>query len=627
MSMHPAPRRPILYWDGDCGFCRIWVDRWQESSGDSVEYQTLQHAPPEVVEAAGGNPPQQIVLEQPDGTLLTGAHAALTAVQKGSVGAKIFLRLYERVPVFRAFTESFYRWIADHRGLCGSLTKWLWGSSTLKPTYEISGWLFPRLMGAIFASAFVSLWIQIDGLTGSQGILPVSPHLDAVHAHFAATGEPGEAFRQIPSLLWFGASDRMLHFWLAAGTLSSVLLMLGIWPALAALISWACYLSFAAAVPVFLNFQWDALLLEAGFLLILYVPWVSRLRYGASAPARLGRLLVWWLLFRLMFESGVVKLFGYDATGYNAWLAGTALDFHYFTQPIPVLTSWWFAHLPGWFHRFSLVFVFLVELLLPFGIAGTRRLRMTAFWGVSVLMILIIASGHYGFFNLLTLALCVTLIDDRSWPDRLRRMVNKDEIPARAPKIPERVHCWIMLPMAALILCLTSVQLLAVLRLISPASAQTITGPFSPWRSTNSYGLFSVMTTERPEITLEYSIDGRQWQPYRFRWKISSDRNDLPFFLPHMPRLDWQMWFAALEFRTSGRLPGWFSSLLAKLENKSRATHNLLESSTVDQFGPVYFRISLDLLEFTSPEERRKTGRVWNSQPLPEYTIEGRLQR
>jgi hypothetical protein len=181
--------------------------------------------------------------------------------------------------------------------------------------------------------------------------------------------------------------------------------------------------------------------------------------------------------------------------------------------------------------------------------------------------------------------------------------------------------------MAALILCLTSVQLLAVLRLISPASAQTITGPFSPWRSTNSYGLFSVMTTERPEITLEYSIDGRQWQPYRFRWKISSDRNDLPFFLPHMPRLDWQMWFAALEFRTSGRLPGWFSSLLAKLENKSRATHNLLESSTVDQFGPVYFRISLDLLEFTSPEERRKTGRVWNSQPLPEYTIEGRLQR
>jgi predicted DCC family thiol-disulfide oxidoreductase YuxK len=627
MSMHTAPRRPILYWDGDCGFCRKWVDRWQESSGESVEYQTLQHAPSYVVEAAGGDPPQQIVLKLPDGTLLTGAHAALTAVQNGGLGAKFLLRLYERVPAFSTFTESFYRWIANHRGLCGSLTKWLWGSSTLKPTYEISGWLFPRLMGAIFASAFISLWVQIDGLSGSQGILPVSSHLDAVHAHFAAAGESSEPFRQIPSLLWFGASDRLLHFWLGVGTLSSFLLMLGFWSALASFVSWACYLSFAAAVPVFLNFQWDALLLEAGFLVVLYVPWVSRLRCGTSAPTRLGRLLVWWLLFRLMFESGVVKLFGYDATGYNAWLAGTALNFHYFTQPMPVSTSWWFSHLPGWFHRLSLLVVFLVELLLPFGIAGARRVRMTVFWGVSVLMILIIASGHYGFFNLLTLALCITLIDDQSWPDRVRRWVKKNEKSARTPKLPDKVHHWILIPLAALIFCLTSVQLLAVLRLISPATALSLTGPFSPWRSTNSYGLFSVMTTERPEITVEYSTEGRQWQPYRFRWKISSDRNDMPFFLPHMPRLDWQMWFAALEFRASGRLPGWFSPLLAKLEDKSPAVLSLLESPQGDQHGPVYFRISLDRLEFTSPDERRKTGRVWNSQPLPEYTIEGRLQR
>ncbi len=626
MSMHPPPGRPILYWDGDCGFCRQWVDRWQESSGDSVEYRTIQGAPPDMVEAAGGDPPRQIVLKLADGTLLTGAHAALRAVQNGRAGAKISLRLYERVPAFRAFAESFYRWIADHRGWCGSLTKWLWGSSTLKPTYEISGWLFPRLMGAIFVCAFISLWVQIDGLTGSQGILPVSSHLNAVHAHFAAAGESGEAFRQIPSLLWFGASDRMLHFWLGAGTLCSFLLMLGIWPAPAAFFSWACYLSFAAAVPIFLNFQWDALLLEAGFLVVLYVPWIARLRWGISAPARLGRLLVWWLLFRLMFESGVVKLSGFDATGYNAWLAGTALDFHYFTQPIPVATSWWFAHLPGWFHRLSLVAVIFVELLLPFGIAGPRRLRMTACWGICALMLLIIASGHYGFFNLLTLVLCVTLVDDRSWPDPVRRRVKGHGMPAPAPKLPEKVHHWILTPLAALIICVTAVQLLTVLRLISPATAQNVTAPFAPWRSTNSYGLFSVMTTERPEITVEYSTDALHWQTYRFRWKISPDRQDLPFFLPHMPRLDWQMWFAALEFHASGRLPGWFTPFLAKLQSQSPPVLHLLESSPGDQIGPLYFRLSLDLLEFTSPDERRETGRVWKSQPLPEHTIEGRLQ-
>ena len=625
MSMQPEARRPVLYWDGDCGFCRKWVDRWKESSGEAVVYRTIQQAPPEIVTAAGGDPPQQIVLESPNGNLLTGAHAALEALQNAGPSARVLLRIYERAPIFRAIADSIYRWIAGHRTVCAALTRGLWGDSTLQPTYQISGWLFPRLIGAVFASAFISLWVQVDGLCGSQGLLPVAAQLDAVRTHFDVAGNASAMFWQMPSLLWLGASDRMLHVWLAVGTFSSFLLMLGRFPAISAFVSWACYLSFAATVPVFLNFQWDALLLETGLLVCLYVPWQARLRAGESAPSRLGRLLVWWLLFRLMFESAVVKLFGYDASGYNAWIAGTALDFHYFTQPIPVFTSWWFAQLPGWFHPLSLIAVFFIELVLPFIIAGPRRLRMAAFWGFSALMILIIASGHYGFFNLLTIALCVTLIDDKSWPKRVQRWVERNTRPA--PTRTGKAHKVILALLATLIFFITTAQLLSVLRLITPAASYRIGAPFAALRSANSYGLFSVMTTERPEITIECSKDGRSWEPYRFRWKMSPDSNSMPFLLPHMPRLDWQMWFAALEFRATGQLPAWLIPLLEKLEHQSAPVLDLLAPDSPQLAAPVYFRVRLDLLEFTTPAERRETGKIWKSKPLPEFTIEGQLQR
>lgn len=623
-----APRsaaKPVLYWDADCNFCRGWVERWQDESGDAVQYSPLQSAPPEVVAAAGGPPFERIVLAQPDGRLITGAHAAVAACAAGGRTGRVARWLYESSSPFRAACETAYRWVAAHRPFCGQLTALFWGRDTRLPTYDISGYFFPRLIGLIFLFAFLSLWVQIDGLVGSQGILPVGPHLTAVENHFRAAGTPWEAWLQVPSLLWFGSSDFLLHCWLGLGTIASLLLVLGFLPALSAFVAWACYLSFAAAIPVFLNFQWDALLLEAGLLVVFYVPWTRSLRFGASAPSRLGRLLVWWLLFRLIFESGLVKLFGFDAAGSNAWLDGTALDFHYFTQPIPVWSSWWIAQLPGWFHVLSLVAVFTIELILPFFIAGPRRLRMIAFWAFVIFMALIAASGHYGFFNLLTIALAVALVDDASWPARLRSRLAPPPRGPAAPGLPQRIRDKILPGFAALIFLLTTLQLLLVLRVITPAVAGPVLGPFMPFRSANSYGLFSVMTTERPEITIEASADGRSWQPYRFRYKMSPATTTLPLFLPHMPRLDWQMWFAALEFRASGRAPQWLMPLLARLQENSPPVLGLLQPDSPGT--PVYFRLRLDLLDFTSPAVRAETGRHWEATGLPGYTIEGSLQR
>lgn len=621
MRMTQARAKPVLYWDRDCGFCRRWVGRWRQATGESVEYEEVQSAPPEIIEAAGGLPPAHIVLAQPDGSLLKGAGAALAALAPHGLIARLIFALYRRLPLFRKASESAYRFVASHRGAFSFLSRLAWGPDSLAPSYQVSGWIFPRAVGVVFLCAFVSLWSQIDGLAGSRGILPVAAQLSAVEEQVRGNGGVGQAWLAMPSILWFGASDAHLHIWLAVGTAASVLLVSGVMPALAALAAWACYLSFAATVPVFLNFQWDALLLEAGLLTAIYVPWRRFLARGACEPVRWGRLLVWWLLFRLMFESGVVKLHGYNAVGLNAWLAGTALDFHYFTQPIPVWTSWWAAHLPGWFQRLSLFGVFLIELVLPFFIFGPRRIRMAAFWGFLFLMALIMATGHYGFFNLLTIALCLTLVDDSSWPAPLRKLLAKDEEKS-PPKLQRFVTPWI----AAFILLPTTVTLLAALRIAPPAWISHVIGPVLPLRSTNSYGLFSVMTTERPEITIEASEDGQTWTPYKFPYKMDANSDALPFLMPHMPRLDWQMWFAALEYRERGEPPGWIMPLLARLQAGSPEVKWLLSRGGAAEFEPRFFRLRLDLLEFTSPSERKLTGHVWKAEPLPGYTIEGALQ-
>lgn len=618
MGKATPKEKPVLYWDGDCGFCRQWIERWEEATQGHVEYETLQKAPPEVVAAAGGDPPQQIVLAQPDGTLLTGAHAALAALATSGGAAQFLLAAYHAIPAGRAISEFFYRQVARHRSLGGFLTRLLWGASTHAPAYQISGWLFPRLLGVVFVCAFVSLWVQIDGLAGSHGILPVTAQLDALR------GATTAALWFRPSLLWLGASDGALHGWLAVGTVASLLLALGIRPVIAAFVAWLCYLSFVTTVPVFLNFQWDALLLEVGLLAVFCLPWRRGQTLGSSALPRLGRLLIWWLLFRLMFESGVVKLHGFDMAGHNAWLDGTALDFHYFTQPIPAWTSWWAVQLPHWFNRLSLFLVLVIELILPFALLGPRRLRMTAFWGFTALMLLILATGNYGFFNLLTLVLCVTLVDDASWPAPLRRWLVRRKSTLQPAPTP-RFQRFVLPVFAALILSATTAQLLLVLHKTPPAWTVKIMSALWPLRSTNSYGLFSVMTTERPEITIETSADGLTWEPLVFRYKMAPGKSALPLFPPHMPRLDWQMWFAALEFRATGRIPDWMSPFLHRVMQQSPSVLALLKPNPALASSPRFLRIRLDLLTFTSWRDPECGNRIWNVHPLPAYTQVFRL--
>jgi hypothetical protein len=446
-------------------------------------------------------------------------------------------------------------------------------------------------------------------LIGSNGILPIARFLAVLRERLGT-----EAYRIVPTLAWFDSGDAFLHFMCGSGAALSVLLIVGIAPVPVLTLLWALYLSLVCAGQVFLSFQWDALLLETGLIAIFFAPWKLRPRRAREPrPMGIPLWLVRWLAFRIMFLSGLVKLTFDDPTWWN-W---SALDYHYYTQPIPTWTSWWMHQLPKWFHVISLAFMWYAELVAPFFIFCPRRLRIVAFWSILLFQLLILATGNYGFFNVLTIALCIPLVDDLFWPKRIARLVN---LPAR-PLPLARWRYWpigVTAPLAAIILLITTMQIVdAFNRKINWwTPLADLHDCVAPFRCINSYGLFRVMTTSRPEIVIEGSSDGVTWKPYEFKWKPGDPSRRPRFCIPHMPRLDWQMWFAALgDYRHNA----WFFEFLSRLLEGSPSVLDLLESNPFPDRPPRYVRALRYEYRFTDPAERRQTGRWWKRELLGRY--------
>ena len=277
--------------------------------------------------------------------------------------------------------------------LFSRVTQLLWGADVRVPTFAISTWLFLRLLGVVYLLAFTSYWVQLSGLNGAKGILPAAEFFDRVRE---ILGEAG--FLQFPSVCWLGAGDTALYAWCGAGIFASLVLIIGFVPLPCLVFLWSDYLSLTVAGQLFYQYQWDILLLEAGFMSIFLAPVALRLGRPANPP-RAARFLIVWLLFRLIFASGVVKL----TSGDPAWADGTALEYHYFTQPLPTPLAWFAQQLPVTWQTISVWMMFAIELVLPFFLFGPRRVRLFAVGGIATLQLLIALTGNYGFFNLLTL--------------------------------------------------------------------------------------------------------------------------------------------------------------------------------------------------------------------------------
>lgn len=486
--------------------------------------------------------------------------------------------------------------------------------ASFPPSYRLSRWIFLRLLGSIYLIAFASLGTQVVGLIGADGILPATDYFGRLSDTFGPA-----AYRTNPSLLWFSSSDLALSTLCVAGVALSGLLVAGIAPRVVLPLLWVSYLSLTVGGQAFLAFQWDTLLLETGLLACFYAP--SGWRPGlATEPPPLARWLIWWLLFRLMFLSGITKL----ASGDPAWANLTALTYHYQTQPLPLWTGWYAHQLPVWVHQAAAAGMFTVELLLPwmvFAPSRWRRWRLVACVGLVLLQVVIGATGNYGFFSLLTVTLCLTLVDDGAWgrvlPARLFRGVERRDISRPARPGGGGWRRGVAIAGALVLFALGGLTFAGEIvrdldRSGRPSLDLSWSEPILDWirplRSVNGYGLFRVMTQERPELVVEVSIDAVTWTEWHLRWKPGPVRRRPGLVAPHQPRLDWQFWFAALDPRGDSY---WWSRLLIRLLEEEPSVTALMGERPFPDDRPTYVRLAYYDYRYTTQEERAETGAWW----------------
>ncbi|XP_062435275.1 lipase maturation factor 2 [Rhea pennata] len=562
--------------------------------------------------------------------------------------------------------------------------------------------LFLAGLAAVYLAAFASLYVQIPGLYGRDGILPARKVL-----HITGKGL-WEQLRDFPTLLWLSPSlgldtELGMELLCLAGVLASFGAMVfePLRDSLVFALLWVLYLSVYQVGQVFLYFQWDSLLLEAGFLAVLVAP-LHLLKWRSTAWRAHDSVTFWlvrWLLFRLMFASGVVKLTSRCPT----WWGLTALTYHYETQCIPMPVAWFAHQLPVWVQKFSVVATYIIEIAIPLlFFAPIRRLRLFAFYSQVLLQVLIILTGNYNFFNALTIVLAFSLLDEEhvgrwlgrskrrhasTWPPGLRSFLGMLlELTVYSLLIYWSVHYFgleinwekklldskvaftyheftkwlqaVTLPLVGLgFLSLSWEILSAMYRCVCVRGffwklwatlqwavfATATMGMFAislvpftyidyesngklwpgihqmfnaveRFQVVNSYGLFRRMTGVggRPEVVLEGSYDKRIWTEIEFMYKPGNLSTAPPVVAPHQPRLDWQMWFAALAHHSSSP---WFTSFVYRLLQGRKEVIRLVQADEskypFSSQPPVYIRAQLYKYWFTDSAEAREGAAPW----------------
>ncbi|MFZ0789093.1 MAG: lipase maturation factor family protein [Chromatiaceae bacterium] len=475
--------------------------------------------------------------------------------------------------------------------------------------YRLVAWLFLRALGLIYLAAFASLAVQIDALAGIQGIYPIAEQLARAAAHHG-----GLRFLAYPSLFWIHSGDWALAT--AAWGGCALALLLTLWPWFGGagdrgwversllILLYLLYLSLYHAGQIFTNFQWDYLLLEAGFLAVLL----------PGGP----RLTVWlfrWLLFRLRFESGLSKVLSGD----TGWRDLTALRHYFETQPLPH-TGAWFAHqLPDWLLRLGTGGTLFVELVVPFFIFLPRPWRLFAAWVTILWQLLIIATSNHNFFNLLTICLCLFLFDDRAlgpWvPAAWRKRA------AASPLLPQQPSQRLGALVLVLTLILVPASLVSGAAMVLGRSIAHL-GNWVEWvdrfRLANRYHVFPTVRTERIELQIEASTDGVTWEPLDFRYRPDDPAERPAFIVPHQPRLDWMLWFVP----TTPPFLDLFDRFLTRLAQGSPPVTALLARPPTGAERPAMLRVRAYRYRFTTPAERAETGDWWLREDLgPFYPL------
>jgi len=587
-------RPAMLLYDGKCGICREWVDYWHKLTGDKIDYRPYQEVADDYPEISAEDLESAIHLIEPDGTVCKGAKASYS-LYRGIHPQSIFLFLYRFLPGFGFFSEFCYRFFSTHRGVLGFFTHLFWGRNFEPSRHEIIVYLFLRLLGLTYLIAFISFAVQAIALIGADGVLPLQYYLSAVKEQLGA-----DAYMQLPTLFWFSHVDGFIKFICIAGIVLSLSLIVGFLMRTSLVLLYVLYLSLVNGGQVFMTFQWDILLLECGFLAI-FLPWGST-------------IIVWlyrWLVFRFMFLGGAVKIISHDPS----WDSLTALNYHFETQPLPTPLSWYAHHLPESVLMVTTGVTLIIELIIPFLIFAPRRFRHCAGWCFLSIEGCILLTGNYNFFNLLTIFICLFLFDDaaikRLMPERMLSLVST----IKSPTIG------MVASSCALLMALTSIHMGAtqIYRIIGSDRGMPYSAVYRflrPLGIVNTYGPFAVMSKIRNEIVIEGSADKNTWREYQFKYKPGDLEQCPGWVAPHQPRIDWQMWFAALGKPEHQR---WLWNLMVRLLQGSEPVKALFAFNPFPDELPISIRARFYKYTFTSTGERRETGRCWNRSLLGEY--------
>ncbi|WP_342376945.1 lipase maturation factor family protein [Myxococcus stipitatus] len=590
---------PLLLYDADCGFCRRWVARWALSTEGRVRFLPGRRRLLLLLGIPARDMRQASQLVEPSGRVTQGAEAVFRALARSPRWTTRGMARLGLLPGVLRVSQRVYRLIARHRRTASRVDRWLFGRTAVPREYAWVRWLFLRWMGGTFLIAFTSLGRQVLGLYGSRGIRPVGELLSPESREAPAR----ERWRMLPTVFWFDASDAALARGCALGQVLSLAVLFNVAPRASLALLWGLYLSYASVGREFLSFQWDVLLLEMGLLSALTAPPGLRPGLGRLEPTAVEVFLFRLLVFRLYFGSGLSKWQSGDRT----WRELTACRYYYETAPLPTRGGWYAHHLPASVQRASTAMVFVLEAVVPWLVFAPRRLRLAASGALSALQGTILATGNYGFFNLQSLVLGLWLLDDAA----LRRLLPL--LPAHPPL--RRRTGWRGVLSGGLSTPLMVLGAADILQRFErgtrlPARVQRslswLSGCARPLRSVNRYGLFSVMTVERPEVEVEGSNDGEHWSPYVFRYKVGEVRQPPRQVAPHQPRLDWQMWFAAL-----GSPPGWFIAFLARLLEGAPEVLGLLARNPFPEEPPRQVRAVLYDYRMTGIVERQRTGAWW----------------
>ena len=479
-------------------------------------------------------------------------------------------------------------------------------SEGAEPTYWLTRFLILRLLGVVYAIGFLVAIDQVIPLIGANGLLPAGIFVRRISAVLGSTG----GFFRLPSIFWFIHSDTALLTAAYIGFLLSCVVIAGFANALILFVLWFLYMSFVNIGQDWYGYGWEIQLLETGFLGIFLCPLLDMRPFPRRAPPLPIIVLFRWLICRIMLGSGLIKL-----RGDEVWRNGSALYYHFETQPLPGPLSRWFHFLPRVVLRFGVWYNWIAELIAPLFVFWPRPARHIAGLVIVGLQFILILSGNLSFLNWLTIIPALACFDDGFWSGLLpRALVRRSEAAAaRAePSQPMITITWII----TVIIALLSVE--PVVNMLSPQ--QIMNTSYDPFDLVNTYGAFGSVGQERFNVVFEGTMDdiptdSVDWKAYPYKGlPVALDKRP-PQVAPYQLRLDWQMWFAAMS--TPDEYP-WTLTLIFKLLHNDPGAVSLFAGNPFPDKPPRYIRAVLYRYSFAksgSPAglwwTRQRIGNTW----------------